>query len=61
MLKTKTAKIIVGWGLAITTGIGGFVLTKVAVEDNRRDAMKVRERMRNANAGDYETKRTFTG
>jgi len=61
MLKTKTAKIIVGWVAAITTGIGGFVLTKVSVDENRRDAMKVRDRMRNANSGDYETKRTFTG
>lgn len=61
MLRTKTAKIVVGWVVAITTGVGGFVLTKVAVENNRRDAMKIRDRMRNANAGDYETKRTFTG
>jgi len=61
MFRTKTSKVIFGWAVAITCGIGGFVLTKFAVEDQRRDAMKVRERMRNANAGEYEAKRTFTG
>jgi len=61
MLATKTAKVLFGWGVAITCGIGGFVIAKVSVENQRRDAMKVRERMRNANTGEYETKRTFTG
>jgi len=61
MFKTKTSKIVVGWAAAIICGVGSFVMTKLAVEDKRRDAMKVRERMRNANTGEYETKRTFTG
>jgi len=61
MFKTKTTKIIFGWATAIAFGIGGFVVAKVAVESQRRESMKVRERMRNANVGEYETKRTFTG
>jgi len=61
MFRTKTAKIVVGWAAAISCGVGGFILTKISVEDQRRDAMKVRERMRNANTGEYEAKRTFTG
>lgn len=61
MLKSKVAKILVGWSVVISVGIGGFVFTRQAVEQQRRESMKVRERIRNANTGDYEPKRTFTG
>ncbi|KAK7073030.1 hypothetical protein SK128_006770 [Halocaridina rubra] len=43
------------------TGVGGFVSAKYAIDSQRREAMKVRERMRNSNTGEYEVKRTFTG
>jgi len=61
MFSTKVSKIIVGWVSVITFGVGGFILTKSVVDAQRRDAMKIRDRMRNANTGEYESKRSFTG
>jgi len=61
MLTSKTAKIIVGWVTVISLGIGGFVGVKTIIDDQRRESMKVRERMKNANTGEYEVKRNFTG
>lgn len=61
MLSTKVSKILVGWAIVTSLGIGGFVIAKNAIERERRESMKVRERMRNANTGDYEVKRKFTG
>jgi len=61
MLNTKTAKIVFGWATVIALGVGGFIATKTAIDGQRRDSMKVRERMKNANTGEYEVKRSFTG
>ncbi|KAK8378023.1 hypothetical protein O3P69_018747 [Scylla paramamosain] len=61
MLTSKWARIAVGWSAVIVIGVGGFVFTKQTIEQQRRESMKVRERMRNANTGDYESKRNFTG
>lgn len=61
MLTSKWSKIAVGWSVVIVIGVAGFVYTKQTIEQQRRESMKVRERMRNANTGDYEAKRTFTG
>lgn len=54
-------KIILFRATVITIGVGGFIYTKRSIDSERRESMKVRERMRNANTGDYETKRKFTG
>lgn len=54
MTLSKLKKINVSWALLAFGGIGAFWLTKVQVDKNRKEAMKVRERMRLANTGDYE-------
>lgn len=59
--KTNFSKLGVSWAVAIAIGVGTFVLVKQSIDNDRREAMKVRERMRNANTGDYEVKRRFTG
>lgn len=61
MLNTKASKIVFGWVVVISLGVGGFVATKSVIDGQRRESMKVRDRMKNANTGDYEVKRTFTG
>ncbi|PSN41324.1 hypothetical protein C0J52_20244 [Blattella germanica] len=37
-----------------TTGLYSFVLSKRSVDKNRYEAMKVRERIRRSNSGNYE-------
>jgi hypothetical protein len=52
-------KIIAAWSILTFLGISGFVLAKRDVERKRLEQMKVRERMRNSNTGDYEMARKF--
>ncbi|CAO1442109.1 unnamed protein product [Diamesa tonsa] len=48
------AKIGLGWSLFVVLGVGGFVVSKNSVDKKRYESMKVRERMRKSNDGDYE-------
>nr|XP_008190758.1 PREDICTED: uncharacterized protein LOC103312281 [Tribolium castaneum] len=48
------AKIGIGWTICTTFGIYLFYLSKSSVEKRRYDNMKIRERMRLSNVGDYE-------
>lgn len=50
------AKIGVGWGIISVIGIGAFVASKQSVDKNRYENMKVRDRMRQSNVGEYEVK-----
>ncbi|XP_055596716.1 uncharacterized protein LOC129746843 [Uranotaenia lowii] len=54
-------KIGIGWALITVVGISGFVLSKRSVDQNRYENMKIRERMRKSNEGEYtvETSRRF--
>ncbi|XP_050511688.1 uncharacterized protein LOC126887842 [Diabrotica virgifera virgifera] len=47
------AKIGIGWSVVVVGGIYSFYLAKSNVEKRRYDNMKIRERMREANSGDY--------
>lgn len=40
--------------LFVVLGVGGFVVSKNSVDKKRYESMKVRERMRKSNDGDYE-------
>ncbi|XP_065090078.1 uncharacterized protein LOC135711224 [Ochlerotatus camptorhynchus] len=46
-------KIGIGWGIITVLGIGGFVYSKRSVDKNRYENMKIRERMRKSNEGEY--------
>lgn len=47
------AKIGIGWGFITIAGIAGFVYSKRTVDKNRYENMKIRERMRKSNEGEY--------
>uniref|UniRef100_A0A182JQ62 Tim10-like domain-containing protein n=1 Tax=Anopheles christyi TaxID=43041 RepID=A0A182JQ62_9DIPT len=49
-------KIGIGWGIISVLGIGAFVASKTSVDKNRYENMKIRERMRQSNVGQYEVK-----
>ncbi|XP_035892604.1 uncharacterized protein LOC126556473 [Anopheles maculipalpis] len=49
-------KIGIGWGIISVLGIGAFVASKQSVDKNRYENMKIRERMRQSNVGQYEVK-----
>lgn len=53
-------RIAIGWVLLTFAGIGSFVYCKKLVDQQRYDAMKVRERMKTCNAGEYKADRKFT-
>ncbi|XP_067007480.1 uncharacterized protein [Anabrus simplex] len=58
----KVGKISLGWAIITACGVYGFVLSKRSVEAHRYESMKVRERMRKANEGEYDPSyRKFTG
>ena len=40
--------------LLVVAGVGSFVLAKRLIDEQRYQHMKSRERMKNANTGDYE-------
>lgn len=46
-------KIGICWGVITVLGIGGFVYSKRSVDKNRYENMKIRERMRKSNEGEY--------
>lgn len=49
--------LIASRAVVIAGGIYGFVLSKRSVDQKRYENMKIRERMRNANVGEYEKER----
>ncbi|XP_056631575.1 uncharacterized protein LOC130897483 [Diorhabda carinulata] len=49
----KWAKIGVGWSIVVVAGIYSFYLAKTSVESRRYENMKIRERMRESNVGEY--------
>lgn len=49
----KFGRIGIGWAIITVTGVYSFVLSRRSVDQKRVDGMKVRERMRQANSGDY--------
>ncbi|KAM3604264.1 uncharacterized protein V6R79_008658 [Siganus canaliculatus] len=57
--KAKNPMMNIGyaWMIGLPTGIIGFLLAKRQVDKNRLKQLKVRQRMRNSNEGDYEGSR----
>jgi len=57
----RITKINISWALLLVSGIGSFVFAKSIIDKQRYNHMKSRERMKNANTGDYEqSHRKFT-
>ncbi|KAK2888968.1 hypothetical protein Q8A67_014343 [Cirrhinus molitorella] len=55
--KNPMMKIGYAWMIGLPTGIIGFILAKRQVDKNRLKQLKIRQRMKKANEGDYERER----
>ncbi|ROL41780.1 hypothetical protein DPX16_9371 [Anabarilius grahami] len=55
--KNPMMKIGYAWMIGLPTGIIGFILAKRQVDKNRLKQLKIRQRMKNSNEGDYESDR----
>ncbi|XP_037716329.1 uncharacterized protein LOC119551199 [Drosophila subpulchrella] len=51
----NAGRIAVCWTVLTVGGVYAFVLSKQSVESRRYESMRVRERMRKANQGDYDS------
>lgn len=58
----NVSKIVIGWAIVTTAGLYSFVISKKSVDKHRYEAMKVRERIRISNTGEYDSgPRKFSG
>ncbi|KAK7144441.1 hypothetical protein R3I94_010759 [Phoxinus phoxinus] len=55
--KNPMMKIGYAWMIGMPAGIIGFILAKRQVDKNRLKQLKIRQRMKRSNDGDYETTR----
>ncbi|XP_059201388.1 DUF4748 domain-containing protein [Centropristis striata] len=55
--KNPMMKIGYAWMIGLPTGIIGFILTKRQVDKNRLKQLKIRQRMKTSNEGEYEGSR----
>ncbi|KAM7401190.1 hypothetical protein PAMA_005401 [Pampus argenteus] len=55
--KNPMMKIAYAWMIGLPAGIIGFFLAKREVDKNRLKQLKIRQRMRKSNEGDYEVSR----
>ncbi|XP_051986993.1 DUF4748 domain-containing protein [Xyrauchen texanus] len=55
--KNPMMKIGYAWMIGLPTGIIGFILAKRQVDKNRLKQLKIRQRMKQSNEGDYERDR----
>ncbi|XP_073707755.1 uncharacterized protein [Garra rufa] len=55
--KNPMMKIGYAWMIGLPTGVIGFILAKRQVDKNRLKQLKIRQRMKQANEGDYERER----
>ncbi|XP_041659254.1 DUF4748 domain-containing protein [Cheilinus undulatus] len=55
--KNPMMKIGYAWMIGLPSGIIGFLLAKRQVDKNRLKQLKIRQRMRNSNEGEYEGSR----
>ncbi|XP_017784926.1 PREDICTED: uncharacterized protein LOC108568376 [Nicrophorus vespilloides] len=61
MKLTKSAKIGISWAFITAGGLYAFYLSKRSIDKQRYEHMKVRERIRQSNTGEYEpSSRKFT-
>jgi len=52
-------KVSAAWAVIVVAGVGAFAWARTSVDSQRREAMKSRERMKNANSGEYQLTRKF--
>ncbi|XP_018562960.1 uncharacterized protein LOC108904769 [Anoplophora glabripennis] len=50
----RHTKVGIGWVVITAAGIYSFYLSKKSIDKRRYENMKIRERMRQANTGEYE-------
>lgn len=55
--KNPMIKIGYAWLIGLPSGILGFILAKREVDKNRLKQLKIRQRMKRSNEGDYEGSR----
>ncbi|XP_041057331.1 DUF4748 domain-containing protein [Carcharodon carcharias] len=55
--KNPMGKIGLAWLIGLPSGIITFLLAKREVDKNRLKQLKIRQRMKNANEGDYQSDR----
>ncbi|XP_065096231.1 uncharacterized protein [Paramisgurnus dabryanus] len=55
--KNPMMKIGYAWMIGLPTGIIGFILAKRQVDKNRLKQLKIRQRMKKSNEGDYDRER----
>ncbi|XP_036401892.1 DUF4748 domain-containing protein [Megalops cyprinoides] len=55
--KNPMVKIGYAWMIGLPSGIIGFILAKREVDKNRLKQLKIRQRMKRANEGEYESDR----
>uniref|UniRef100_A0A673KFE1 DNA replication licensing factor MCM6-like n=1 Tax=Sinocyclocheilus rhinocerous TaxID=307959 RepID=A0A673KFE1_9TELE len=55
--KNPLMKVGYAWMIGLPTGIIGFILAKRQVDKNRLKQLKIRQRMKKATEGDYESER----
>ncbi|XP_075168710.1 uncharacterized protein LOC142240849 [Haematobia irritans] len=48
-------RIALGWTVVTVVGVYSFVLSKNSVDKRRYEDMQIRDRMKKANIGDYES------
>uniref|UniRef100_T1GK06 Uncharacterized protein n=1 Tax=Megaselia scalaris TaxID=36166 RepID=T1GK06_MEGSC len=47
-------KIAISWGVLTGVGIYSFILSKNSIDKQRLESLRVRDRMRKSNYGDYQ-------
>ncbi|KAM9322827.1 uncharacterized protein KZ484_020913 [Pholidichthys leucotaenia] len=55
--KNPMVKVGIAWAIGLPTGIISFLLAKRQVDKNRLKQLKIRQRMRSSNEGEYESSR----
>ncbi|XP_076152932.1 uncharacterized protein LOC143136223 [Alosa pseudoharengus] len=58
--KNPMIKIGYAWMIGLPTGIIGFILAKREVDKNRQKQLRIRQRMKKANEGEYDSDRYRT-
>lgn len=54
MKLANSTKIVISWSAIVAVGIYSFYLSKTSIDRKRYEHMKIRERMRQSNVGEYE-------
>lgn len=50
----RITKVNISWAILVIGGVGSFAIVKSIIDQQRKNHMKSRERMKNSNIGEYE-------